>query len=234
MTKKTIRYCNDRGFTLVELMITLAVSTLIAAALYSTYILQQRTYVNQGAVVEMQQNARVAIDFLSLDLRMAGYDPMNNNIGGITAADSVSISFTADMDKSGGLGTTASLASENEYFSYALANNVVDGVTIPTLCRSASTSPGINCQPMADYIERLEFRYMYENGTAATTTPAAGTFNDIRAVQVTMLARAAKPDSKFTNTTAYTTASGTVWPAANDGFRRRMLITQIDLRNMGL
>ncbi len=220
------------GFTLVELMITLAISSLILAALYATYILQQRSYTNQGTVTELQQNARVAVDFLTIDLRMAGYDPMDTGVGGITAATSNSITFSADMDKNGVLGTAATPAAENEHFSYSLVNNVVNGVTIPTLSRSAGMTPAINLQPMADYIEQIEFFYHYEDGTAATTAP--GSLNNIRSVEVTMLARAADRDAKYTNATAYTTPSGAVWAAANDNFRRRLLTTRIDLRNMGL
>lgn len=221
---------NNSGFTLVELMMTLAISTLIVAALYATYILQQRSYTNQSVVTEMQQNARVGLDFLTLDLRMAGYDPLGTAASGISAANSSSITFSADMDKNGVLGTAGTPATENEHFSYALA--IVGGV--PTLFRSAGTTPVINLQPMADYIEHIEFYYQYENGTAATTTPAGATLNNIRSVQVTMLARAADPDRKYTNTTVYTPASGVAWPVANDNFRRRLLTTRIDLRNMGL
>lgn len=218
------------GFTLVELMITLVIASLIAGALYSTYILQQRSYTNQGQVTEMQQNVRVGVDFLTLDLRMAGYDPMASNIFGITAANSNSISFTADMDGDGALGNPA---TENEYFSFALSTYTSNGKTIPTLCRSATkTLAGASCQPMADYIEQIEFYYHFENGSAPTLTP--GTLGNIRSVQVSILARAAKPDTKYTNNITYTTASGATWGPSNDNFRRRLIITHIDLRNMGL
>lgn len=212
-------------------MVTLVVSALIAAALYSTYIVQQRSYQTQSIVTEMQQNARVALDFLILDLRMAGYDPLARGVGAVTAANGTTISFTADMDEDGVIGTPA---TENEYFSYDIANRTVNGVTIPTLRRSATTNAAASYQPMADYIEQIEFFYLFENGTAATTTPGASDLADIRSIKISLLARAAKQDVKYSNSDTYTFASGATWTAPGDGFKRRLLTTQVDLRNMGL
>ena len=231
MKKPHLTIATQSGFTLVELMVTLVVSSLIAAALYSTYIVQQRSYQTQSVVNEMQQNVRVALDFLVLDLRMAGYDPQSTGVGGITAANGTTISFTADMDEDGVIGTPA---TENEYFGYQLANRVESGVTIPTLQRPATLNAGASWQPMADYIEQIEFFYMFENGTAATLTPGAGDLDDIRSVKVSIIARAAKPDNKYTNSDTYTLASGANWTAPGDNFRRRLIVTQVDLRNMGL
>jgi prepilin-type N-terminal cleavage/methylation domain-containing protein len=63
----------QRGLTLVELMVALAVSFILIGAIYRIFISQQRTYAIQDQVAEAQQNARVAMNILMRDLRMAGY-----------------------------------------------------------------------------------------------------------------------------------------------------------------
>ena len=67
------------GFTLVEVMISLAIFTIIAAVLFTILIRNQQSARVTTNLVEAQQNARVAVDILSRDVRMAGYgiDVMN-------------------------------------------------------------------------------------------------------------------------------------------------------------
>jgi prepilin-type N-terminal cleavage/methylation domain-containing protein len=63
----------DNGFTLVELLISMALALLIIAALSTAFITQQKTYNAQEQVAEMTQNARAAIDIMIREIRMSGY-----------------------------------------------------------------------------------------------------------------------------------------------------------------
>lgn len=66
LTKKT-------GVTLIELLIALVISSILVAALYRTFIDQQKTYTVQDQVADMQQSVRVGIDQMTREIRMAGY-----------------------------------------------------------------------------------------------------------------------------------------------------------------
>jgi len=66
------RGAKERGFSLVELMMVTAMLGLVMAAIYSTFLTHQKTAFSQGEVVEVQHNLRVALDYLSRDLKMAG------------------------------------------------------------------------------------------------------------------------------------------------------------------
>jgi prepilin-type N-terminal cleavage/methylation domain-containing protein len=68
-----IKIKEDKGVTLVELMIALMMSGILIAALYRTFIGQQKTYTVQEQVADMQQNARAAIGKMMRDIRMAGF-----------------------------------------------------------------------------------------------------------------------------------------------------------------
>lgn len=61
------------AFTLVELLVTLAMTAIIAGAVYGIFGVQvQRKKVEQKSI-EMQQNARVALDLIARDMRMSGF-----------------------------------------------------------------------------------------------------------------------------------------------------------------
>ena len=67
-----------RGLTLIELLVAMAISAILIAALYRTFIGQHRIYTVQEQVVDMQQNARVAINRMMREIRMAGFGNVSN------------------------------------------------------------------------------------------------------------------------------------------------------------
>jgi prepilin-type N-terminal cleavage/methylation domain-containing protein len=62
-----------RGLTLLELLVALAISAVVIAAIYRTFIGQQKTYTVQEQVVDMRQNVRGAIINMIREMRMAGF-----------------------------------------------------------------------------------------------------------------------------------------------------------------
>ena len=85
----------------MELMVTLALTSVIIAVIYSAYTLQQRTFRRETLVVAAQQNARNALFLMENEIRMAGYDRHNTDLFGITdirldAAGFGTLTFTAD------------------------------------------------------------------------------------------------------------------------------------------
>jgi prepilin-type N-terminal cleavage/methylation domain-containing protein len=104
--KSGIKLKKDKGVTLIELLIALVISGILVAALYRTFISQQRTYSVQEQVADMQQNLRVAIDRMTRDIRMAGYGgnilAVFGNINTFTniitpAADSITIMMADEV-----------------------------------------------------------------------------------------------------------------------------------------
>jgi type IV pilus assembly protein PilW len=65
----------EAGFSLVEMMIVIAILGVVMAAMYSMFTHQQKSYSVQDNVAMMQQNVRVGLDYLVKDIRMAGYIP---------------------------------------------------------------------------------------------------------------------------------------------------------------
>lgn len=64
---------NTRGFTLVELMIAMVLSSIVVAAAFALFINANRVYSATGLEGQTQQNARAALDIMSNELVMAGF-----------------------------------------------------------------------------------------------------------------------------------------------------------------
>jgi prepilin-type N-terminal cleavage/methylation domain-containing protein len=62
---------DTRGFTLAELLIACAILGFITAALFTLQRSGQQAYLTGAARVEVQQNARVALDMMIADIRSA-------------------------------------------------------------------------------------------------------------------------------------------------------------------
>jgi len=211
------------GFTLVELMVALAVGSIVMAAVMTAFLSQHNTYLAQGQVVEMQQNARVALDMLELDIRSAGYDP--NNLGaGITTAGidpltGVAATLTFTRDDGTGVLETISYSLVDAFATEGRNDGVVDDL---------GRNEGIGSQPVAENISQLEFRYL--NGDGNPTAVLA----DIRSIQVSILVQSARSEIQSNpGRDIYTTPSGAQWQAPV-GFWNVYLTTAVYCRNLGL
>ena len=62
----------DRGFTIIELLISLAITMAITAGIFAVMNPSQGMFAAQPEVMDMQQRMRVGVDTLTKDLMMAG------------------------------------------------------------------------------------------------------------------------------------------------------------------
>jgi len=233
----------SKGFTLIELMVALAVTSILLAGIYTTYITQLKSHLTQQLIVEMQQNLRGAMLIIKRDIRMAGYDPTRNADAGILTMLANSFEFT--MDVTGGEAdgidndndTVVDEADEdrfsdgdtndsNEQIRYGLDNDA-DGFQF--LGRELGGGGGL--QPVAEFIDALNFVYLDSAGNVTSDTLAA------KSVQVTIVGRSSGvvPVMFFrqTDNQAYTNQQGQiVLPAQSDNFRRMIVTSDIKFRNL--
>ena len=63
----------EAGFTLVELLIAIAISGIVLAAVFSLFVYQNRAYIQQSDLARNQAQLRSALQAMSRDVRLAGY-----------------------------------------------------------------------------------------------------------------------------------------------------------------
>jgi len=63
----------QNGVSLIELLVALVISTILIAAIYRTFIGQQKSYAVQEQIVDIQQNVRFAISSMMKEIKMAGF-----------------------------------------------------------------------------------------------------------------------------------------------------------------
>ena len=94
---------NKKGFTAIELMISLAILSIALSSIYSLYMSFIRTCTKEGAKIRVQQSVRSGLDMMIRDIRLAGLDPEGTGDFGIIAVTPQRIQFTADRDMDGEL-----------------------------------------------------------------------------------------------------------------------------------
>ncbi|TMQ68029.1 MAG: prepilin-type N-terminal cleavage/methylation domain-containing protein, partial [Candidatus Eisenbacteria bacterium] len=89
----------DRGFTLVETMVTLLVMAVVMVVIMSIVYAISRNKAATANRIESSQGARVAIDLMSKDLRSAGYgvDRDSPSQPPIAYVDSVQVLINEDL-----------------------------------------------------------------------------------------------------------------------------------------
>jgi type IV pilus assembly protein PilW len=223
----------NSGVTLTELLIALALTGIVAGAIYNIFISQGKAYTIQSEVAEMQQNLRAGIFMMEREIRMVGYDPTRAADAQILTAAPGQLEFTADLN---GDGDTD---DPNEHMIYTLYDTDADG-TSDALGRNDVNS-GAGTQLLAENIDQLNYVYLDESRNALndmTTSVDPAVLPDIRSIQVTMVARSGVIDSDYTNNETYQNqnpgGSEVIYTAPGDHFRRRLLSTEIKCRNLGL
>ncbi len=194
---------NDRGFTLMEVMIALALSVMTIGAIYSIYRDQVQSQLVRDDTLNMQQHVRAALDLIVLELKMAGYDPRHVNQDDIPSNDFEGIAYDptrlmmkADLNGNGRIAE----ANESVLFSYDSSAKMIRRDT------------GGGKQPLAEHIENFSISYVDENGQLTTES------KEVRQLELTIKGRTARPDPKYPN---------------NEGYRTVTLRSRITPRNLG-
>jgi len=101
-----MKLTDEKGFSLVEMLVGLLVSSFIATGLASFMIQKSQTNKAQQMYVEAQINARSSMELIVTRLRSAGWDPVNADVENVRVdpdlSDDVSqLEILADLDEDG-------------------------------------------------------------------------------------------------------------------------------------
>lgn len=208
---KAIHFISDqKGLTLVELMITLVLSLLLMAAVYMTYHTQHVTSQVQHQVTSVQQDIRAVAEIIAKDIRNAGCDPTDAGIDSLVATSNSSgpstLSLYTDLDED---GTTGSL-NERVYYDWGITAN-------STLTRTdLNAAAGSQVQTLARNVTGFSFTYLDQLYTSSGVTPLAGNENNVYYIQINISMRSDQTDPD------------------TGQFINRTITRQVKLRNAGI
>ncbi|MDP2855434.1 MAG: prepilin-type N-terminal cleavage/methylation domain-containing protein [Smithellaceae bacterium] len=205
---------HNKGFTLIELLIAMFVGLIVLGATYAVFIAQNKELNKQEQIVVMQQNARMAMEMMTREIMMAGYnqttDPATiaavprctnalvaagTSCVGITSAGSNTIKFTADLNGSGSITPDDQFEGDNADENVAYDANLSLG--IKSFRRNSKyTKSGSSYQPVVEYVDSLSFEY-YDDANNTLLSPVI--LADICRIQITVTTRTANIDPNTGN-----------------------------------
>jgi prepilin-type N-terminal cleavage/methylation domain-containing protein len=329
---KKNRKRTENGFTLIELMVAMAITLVVLSAIFMTFKSQQDSYVVQDQVTRMQQNLRGAMYVMTRDIQMAGYytnfdsgscttdwdnlDDDNDTSTGteslrplVYGDDNVSVSgddikdgtdvlvivkadpdfrrdltgteeatggtiTLSDRELDGDAGNSPDLdnnankfgllvkrdltdadffevtnnsntiaTKENLSRSYTMGDHIFradviiykvdeDG-THPKLQRK-NLSSNSGSTTVAEDIDSFQVRYRLNDGSWVTASAANFNPANVRAIEVSLLARTGRTIRGYTDPNTYILGGDDVTPTPADNYRRKVLTSVIETRNIGL
>ena len=256
MQSRTLLINND-AFSLVEIMVAMAIFSIIMACVIGAFHEQLRMHSKQQSISGMQQNVRTAMYFITRELMMAGFDPTGSANTGIKPIanrhDAVMVSMDVTGGESDGIDNDGDgkhdnlqeaifgdgkADDSNEVITYALKNGQLTRA-------SGNGSP----QVLADNIDTLDFEYFGLNphdpdcgdNCHLDLSQAAADPDAIRFVQVSIISRSnsetAAKNMRVYDDSIYHNQVGKIILNKEknpDRMRRLLLSTEINLRNQGL
>jgi len=184
---------NQQGFTLVELMIALALGLVISGVSIKMYLESRRSYIQDEEMARLQENARFAIDFLKREISLSGFLAGINDTSGLNAAtittdcNAAGTDWVLDLNSAIELinnaptGGTLMTLNGTE-LSCINADEIVDGTDIISLKRTSDTAtlnngvlqatPSLNTWYLKKF-DYTSYSWSYLTGgiTAAESTP---------------------------------------------------------------
>jgi len=167
MRIKTLR--GQSGFTLVELMVAMSIFLLILVGVFQVFDPSSRAYSTSERKLDVQQNARVAMDVMARQIRMAGYFPENidadntNDLSNsIQVATESALSIAGDLDGTG----------VSNVFTFCRTSAGLWRVKGPIGVAASYTCPsGTQSDLLAESVTGLSFAYFDANNTPIPSPP---------------------------------------------------------------
>jgi type IV pilus assembly protein PilW len=218
----------QKGYSLIELMIAMAIASIMMVVIYQAHNSQIRASVTQSEVLNMQQNIRAAMYYMERAIRMAGFDPGGGARAGVNddfpnpfqaigpAILANYLAFTVDANENGTIDV-----NDSELFAYRLNGDRLEQFS----------TGAVQWQPIAENVDAVNFVYLDRDGNP-TNAPT-----DVRSIQVTMVVRSGDSVPAYmirhVDDNVYTNQQGDViLGQQNDNFRRMRLTSEINCRNL--
>jgi prepilin-type N-terminal cleavage/methylation domain-containing protein len=225
---------NNKGFTLIEIVVTLGISLIMILAIYAVINSAQRSSAGLERRVAAQQDEKAALELMSMEIRMASYNPNltrgnwvtwnacstvsgNQDYLGIQEATSTSITVEMDINEScttdNNPACMSTSANPNEVirYNYDMVNLYI---TRETNCGGAQPFLGDTQASGRTRTVRVingntipVFRY-YNGAGTEIVAPVTAEIHNIRRIEITLAVETENidPNAKSRKRIVYSTS----------------------------
>ena len=156
------------GFTVIEVLMVLAILSIAFGTIYKGFEQLNRSYTTENVKAGVQQGARIAVEFMVQDIRLAGLDPLETANAGVAAGvplpTSNWIEFTSDSNYDGEILATDDI----EIIKYELVGNEL------------KQTNHLGQETMLDNVTNLNFTFLDADDQTTTTN------SEIRSVIISL------------------------------------------------
>ena len=231
---------NNYGFSLVELLTALAISTLIVLTIGQAFISHKVSYRAQNGLSQVQQTGRFVIEYVGNDVRRAGFpgnfeeaEPFFDAIvpalsadGGGNNSDAITLMYRTANDCLGA-ATPVYVADGNQYAKNRYS--IVNGNLVCTTFDETNTQ--LDSQVLARGVQNMQVLYGFNNQFVSASTLVAGDWPQITGTRISFLVNSIETTTDFTDTNTYVLLNADAIGPFNDNQRRRVFTTTSTIRN---
>lgn len=164
------------GFTIIEVLVAMAIVGVVMGAIYNVFNSSNRSYHTQERVADAQQRVRTGVSYMARDIRMAGFDPTGGGNAGVEVATATKLRFTADMNRANGI---EDIDRERITYEYDAANS--------RLRQCLYEGSGSEAwQTLIDDVNALTFTYLDPDDNTIAAPVAAADLANIKTVVVSL------------------------------------------------
>jgi len=169
------RGMSHAGFSMIELLIVIGILGILFTFIYKGFERLNRYYTAENVKASTQQSARIGIEMMVQDIRLAGLNPLGTAGAGVVAATPTSFQFTADVNFDGVLDAPF------ENITYDL-----NGTDLRQRNLNLSPNFEVLLENVTTSVTAPLFTYFDETGAAISTADLAARLTDIRTVGITL------------------------------------------------
>lgn len=155
---------SSAGFSMVEMLLALGALAVLFGAVYTGFERLNRSYMAENVKAVTQQSARIGVETMVQDMRLAGLNPLGTAGAGIVGAAATSFHFTADVNYDG------DIEDPFEDITYALSGT--------NLMQTNHLGPEVALEGVTN----LTFTYFDSAGAAISADELAARLQDIRSI----------------------------------------------------
>jgi type IV pilus assembly protein PilW len=177
------------GFSIIEVLMAMAIVSIAFGTIYKSFEQLNRSYATENVKAGIQQGARIAVELMVQDIRLAGLDPLGTAEAGFAAGIEAQlpttnwIEFTADVNFDGDVDG----ADEFENIKYELVGDEL------------RQTNHLGTEVMLDHVTALSFTFLNSEDLPTTV------IDEIRSVTVSLTMEKPAGSAGMTSRTYTTT-----------------------------